>query len=656
MNREHQRLGLVATDEAPRSTLVRRLYLDLIGLPPSATELAVLDADRSDDWYDRLVTRLLADPRHGERWARHWMDVWRYSDWWGLGDQLRNSQYHIWHWRDWIVESLNADTPYDEMVRLMLAADELRPDDLQQLRATGYLARNYFLFNRNQWMDETVEHVSKGFLGLTMNCAKCHDHKYDPFEQVDFYRLRAIFEPYHVRLDVVPGEADLMRDGIPRVFDGLPELPTYRFVRGQEGQPDKSKVIEPAVPTLLAFKPLEIKAVDLPSAAWQPERRSWVLDAHLLAAKKAVEKAAASVAPAKDKLAAAKKLESELVAAAAAAPKDPQKAPTPPGEKPSAEKSVGDAPAANNSMKLVDRFETLDAKRWKQFGGEWTHAPGKLQQKRDGAERAGLRMIADSPRDFDATFRFTILGGSRWRSVSLCFDSTQADPAAAPAAGDSEQSVYISAVSGGSKIQASYHQGGAWKYPTEAMRAMPIELNREYTLRVQVRDSLINAWLNGEFLLAWRTPLARRPGALQLTTFDALTSFAEFTLEPLPASVMLREPSAVATASGAPNAKPTTVEAARAAVKDSELELQAAELALATAQAEVASLTARGAALRESWSTTGAAPNQGGDAKDGKASELTVVAVKAERGVVAAKARQALVAAELKLHRAAAGK
>ena len=85
-------------------------------------------------------------------------------------------------------------------------------------------------------MDETVEHVSKGFLGLTMNCAKCHDHKYDPIAQVDYYRMRAFFEPYHVRLDVVPGEADLARDGIPRVFDGLLDAPTYRFIRGR-GEP-----------------------------------------------------------------------------------------------------------------------------------------------------------------------------------------------------------------------------------------------------------------------------------------------------------------------------------------------------------------------------------------------------------------------------------
>src|SRR5262249_47189835 len=117
---------------------------------PLTTHQKLNAEGQNADAYVRLVDRLLADPRYGERWARHWMDIWRYSDWWGLGDQLRNSQNHIWHWRDWLVEALNADTPYDEMIREMLAADELYPNDLGRLRATGFLARNYYLFNRNQ--------------------------------------------------------------------------------------------------------------------------------------------------------------------------------------------------------------------------------------------------------------------------------------------------------------------------------------------------------------------------------------------------------------------------------------------------------------------------------------------------------------------------
>lgn len=302
ITRRQQELGITPNPEATRIELLRRLSLDLIGLLPTPEELAALQGDRAPDWYERAAERLLNDPRHGERWARHWMDIWRYSDWWGLGDQLRNSQKHIWHWRDWIVESLNADTPYDEMVRLMLAADELHPRDLSKVRATGYLARNYFLFNRNQWMDETVEHVAKGFLGLTINCAKCHDHKFDPISQIDYYRMRAIFEPYHVRVDTLPGEADLARDGIPRAFDGLLDTPTYRFIRGQENRPDKSSPVGPGIPALLAFEPLKVSSIDLPCEAWQPERRAWVDDAYREAARRKVAATQAKLAPARKKL------------------------------------------------------------------------------------------------------------------------------------------------------------------------------------------------------------------------------------------------------------------------------------------------------------------------------------------------------------------
>ena len=291
----HEQHGLTPQPDASQLLLLRRLSLDLIGLPPTQEQIEAALSDTSPDWYEQMVKRLLDDPRHGERWARHWMDIWRYSDWWGLGQQLRNSQHHIWHWRDWIIESLNEDLGYDEMVRLMLAADELHPNDLNKLRATGYLARNYFLFNRPQWMEETVEHVSKGFLGLTMNCSKCHDHKYDPFEQTDFYRMRAFFEPYHVRLDMVPGETDLAKDGIPRVFDALLDQPTYVYVRGNASEPDESTVIAPGVPDVLAFTEMKIEPVILPDEAWQPARRPWVLEDHLAVAKQKLESANAKL-------------------------------------------------------------------------------------------------------------------------------------------------------------------------------------------------------------------------------------------------------------------------------------------------------------------------------------------------------------------------
>ena len=288
--KQHAARGLVPQPQAPREILIRRLYLDLIGIPPTLSELTAIQSDPNPGWYETLVDRLLADRRYGERWGRHWMDIWRYSDWWGLGDQLRNSQKHIWHWRDWIVESLNADLPYDEMIRQMLAADELFPHDLSKLRATGFLARNWFLFNRNPWMEETVEHTGKAFLGLTFNCAKCHDHKYDPISQIDYYRMRAFFEPYSVRTDVLPGEPNLERDGVPRAFDGLADVPTYRYVRGEESRPDTSAAIAPGIPIFLAFKDLSIRPVPLPKDAWQPERRNWVIDNHLARARDGLQK------------------------------------------------------------------------------------------------------------------------------------------------------------------------------------------------------------------------------------------------------------------------------------------------------------------------------------------------------------------------------
>lgn len=291
-----EQAGLRPQAEAPRHVLIRRLYLDLVGLPPDSAELAELLTDTAPDWYEALVERLLADPRHGERWARHWMDVWRYADWWGLGSQHRNSQKHMWHFRDWIVESLNDDVGYDEMVRLMLAADELHPDDLDRLRATGFLARNWFLFNRGPWLDETVEHVGKGLLGLTLNCAKCHAHKYDPIRQEDYFRMRAFFEPIETRVDILPGEADLERDGIPRVFDGHLDAPTHLLVRGDDARPDTSESLAPGVPQVLAFAPVGIVPVALPRTAFEPERRPWVLDAYVATARRAVAEAEADAA------------------------------------------------------------------------------------------------------------------------------------------------------------------------------------------------------------------------------------------------------------------------------------------------------------------------------------------------------------------------
>jgi len=263
LSKARQELGLVPQPKAESTLWLRRVHLDLTGLPPSLEELRTFAAADSAETRKRVVDQLLASPHHGERWGRHFMDVWRYSDWYGLGAQLRYSQKHLWHWRDWIVESLNEDKGYDLMVRQMLAGDELAPGDPEVLRATGFLARNYYLFNRTTWLDDVIEHTSKAFLGLTMNCVKCHEHKYDPIKHEEYYALRAIFEPYHVRLDAQPGQPDLEKDGLPRAYDQHLDRPTHLHVKGDEKNPDTSRVIAPAVPAVLAFKPLQITPVKL---------------------------------------------------------------------------------------------------------------------------------------------------------------------------------------------------------------------------------------------------------------------------------------------------------------------------------------------------------------------------------------------------------
>lgn len=270
-----QSRGVVPLPAADKRTLLRRVYLDVIGLPPTPQQQRDFAADDSAEAWSRVVDALLADPAYGERWARHWMDVWRYSDWDGYKNELRGSQRHIWQWRDWIVESLNADTGYDQMVVAMLAGDETSPEDLNTLRATGFLARNFHVSNRDIWLDATVEHTARAFLSLTINCAKCHDHKFDPVSQHEYFAFRAIFEPHNVRTERLPGEPDLLKAGIPRVYDAKLDAPTWLYIAGDDKRPDKEHPITAAVPEILGgdFQPA---MVTLPDVAVFPALREHI--------------------------------------------------------------------------------------------------------------------------------------------------------------------------------------------------------------------------------------------------------------------------------------------------------------------------------------------------------------------------------------------
>lgn len=273
---------LVPRARAEPGVLIRRLTIDLTGLPPSAEEVADFERDSSSEAYAKLVDRLLASPQYGERWGRHWMDVWRYSDWagWTGGNSIRDSQPHIWRWRDWIVESINKDKPYDRMIVEMLAGDEVTPSDPATLRATGYLARN-FKASRERWMTELVDHTFLAFQGLTIGCARCHDHFYDPILQTDYYQVRAVFEPHELKIDAVPGEADTKKDGLVRAFDAKPDAVTYLLRRGDERNPDTSKPLTPGIPKFLGHdfpEPQSVKLEASESTGRRTALAKWLID------------------------------------------------------------------------------------------------------------------------------------------------------------------------------------------------------------------------------------------------------------------------------------------------------------------------------------------------------------------------------------------
>ena len=495
--------GLKTQPEAERTILIRRLYLDLIGLPPTREQL-----NDPRPW-EEIVEELLKNPQHGERWARHWMDIWRYTDWYGLGAQLRNSQKHIWHWRDWIVESLNEDKGYDRMILEMLAADELAPADPKALRATGFLARNYYLFNRTTWLDATIEHTGKAFIGLTLNCAKCHDHKYDPITHADYYRFRAIFEPHQVRLDPVPGVTDFEKDGLPRVFDNHLDIKTYLHLRGDPKNPDTNRVMQAGVPAVLSSFAPKIAEVRLPLSAYAPATRDYVQLDRLRAVQARVDAAKKELAAAKTK--------------AANAPKEKPK-PTPKKPKPK-------KPAPTFAVK--DDFSKPNPKVWEVIGKGWKFKDGALHQTTATRDAERLVLRQPLPSDFELTCRYTHTGGALYKSVTFRFDVTPDRKYA--------NYVYTSAHAPAPKLHVAYQRNGVSTYPVEGRVSQPIKIGTPYTLRFAVRDRLVNVWLNEKFQLAYTLPDRKPGGRLELSGFDATVAFDDISIRSLPTEVKLAQ-------------------------------------------------------------------------------------------------------------------
>ncbi len=183
---------------ADRERLVRRAYFDLTGLPPTPADVDAFVNDTSPDAWATLLDKLLASERHGERWARHWLDVARFAE--SGGYEFDGDRKGAHHYRDWVIRALNSDMPYDQFVRLQLAGDKLLPGDYNAVAATGFLVAGPYPGQttaktlepiRYDQLDDMVSTTASAFLGMTVGCARCHDHKYDPIPQDDYYRLLA---------------------------------------------------------------------------------------------------------------------------------------------------------------------------------------------------------------------------------------------------------------------------------------------------------------------------------------------------------------------------------------------------------------------------------------------------------------------------------
>lgn len=209
--------GLTPSPVADKRTLLRRITFDLTGLPPTFAEVQAFEADTASDAYPRVVDRLLASPHYGERWGRHWMDVARYSDTKGYVFFEENNFPWAWTYRDYVIEAFNQDLPYDRFLLEQLAADQLPLGDQHRpLRALGFLTvGGRFMNNVHDIIDDRIDVVTRGLQGLTVTCARCHDHKFDPLPTADYYSLYGIF-------------ASSIEPIVPPQYDPAPDTDEYR--------------------------------------------------------------------------------------------------------------------------------------------------------------------------------------------------------------------------------------------------------------------------------------------------------------------------------------------------------------------------------------------------------------------------------------------
>ena len=549
----HKQKGITPRPPASLQHLLRRVSLDLVGLPPTRKQLHEFLADTAPDAHARTVDRLLESRHHGERWGRHWMDIWRYTDWFGLGKEVRYSQKSVWRWREWIVESLNNDLGYDRMVLDMLAADELAPTDIKRLRATGFLTRNFNLFNRNYWLDDVVEHTAKAFLGLTLNCCRCHNHKYDPLSQDEYYSWRAFFEPYQVRLDSLTSNTSPDAPAVSRVYDAKLDAPTFFFIRGDEKNVDKDRTISAVIPALFGSLPRSAQPIDLPPEAWYPGLGPLVVKSQQKAIAGRVESARTEIADGKDQL---KILMARL-------------------------ETIGtDKPAPAGLF--ADDFQKPRPTAWQGIGTNWSITDGHLHNQNATGKQSRYECLQLPPRDFVATSKFRITAGTT-RSIGLCFDI-----------GDPGQfNVYLSP--SGEQISLYQEIEGKKSYPGRGKQE--VKNGETYELTIAVRDRLVNAWVDGRFRLAVKLPIPRRGGRMAVSTYQATADFFAFSFKALDPSVPLYSDLSQGKDSKPPGGAVTRSDLVRS-IGEVKKQVQLGEQNLEVLKLEADSLTSRVAAER----------------------------------------------------------
>ncbi|MXX75225.1 MAG: DUF1549 domain-containing protein [Holophagales bacterium] len=302
--------GLKAPPTADRRTLIRRASYDLTGLPPTLAEVEAFEQDRRPDAWERLIDRLLASPHYGERWGRHWLDLVRYAE--TDGYERDRKKPSAWRYRDWVIDALNADMPYDEFLTHQLAGDELDNPTAASVIATGYLRLGIWddeptdtELAQYDDLDSVLDTTSRVMLGMSIGCARCHNHRGDPIPQTDYYRMLSFFRgiaPYKVGggneptpenyTDWIPADLGTADAGGPpvegppanlievlRVKEIGPEAPpTHVLIRGNPHAP--AERVEPGFPLILgdADPGLKHRAPDNPTTGRRLALARWIAD------------------------------------------------------------------------------------------------------------------------------------------------------------------------------------------------------------------------------------------------------------------------------------------------------------------------------------------------------------------------------------------